>query len=243
MRRALLTTGNLGGSPLERPKNLGAITRACLGGFRLLSFFAARFSTLAVVLGCGSTPATAALPAPAPRAEPGPSFDRNWGRRELRSVPIVVSLPDASGWHAKASGTFTLLEHGGTKSSLALRITLAPRLVRPEQCEADARLARPTLPGGDPSGIVERRKIGAPAGFDVRLVVGVEPRGGGVHGYALAVGAATSRCYVAAYDTEAAGEQAAERVAERLAVVVSGVLETMRVPNAEARVQPLPGVE
>jgi hypothetical protein len=154
-----------------------------------------------------------------------------------------VSLPDASAWHATTSGTFTLLEHAATQSSLALRVTLAPRLVRPEQCEAEARLARPRLPGGDASSVVERRTIGAPAGFDVRLLVGVEPSPRGVHGYAFAVGAATSRCYVAAYETASDGEHAAEIVGERLAVVVSGVLETLRVPGAEGRVQLPPGVE
>jgi hypothetical protein len=158
-------------------------------------------------------------------------------------VPAIVRLPEASAWHASASGSFTLLEHRATESRLALRVWLAPRLVRPEACEADARLVRPSLPGGDASGVVEARTIGAPAGFDVHLVVGVEPRAGGVHGYALAIGAGTSRCYVAAYETQGSGERAAERVAERLAVVVSGVLETLRVPNAEVRVQPPPRVE
>lgn len=229
MRRGSLTTGNLEGT---RRASAPRVLRG-----------APRLSALLLVFGCGSTPPKVPAPPTAARGEAPPSFDRNWGTRELRSVPVVVRLPDASGWHAKSSGTFTVLEHPGTASRLALRLTLAPRLVRPAECEAGARLARPSLPGHEGSDVVERRTIGAPAGFDVRLLVGVEPRGRGVHGYALAVGAGTSRCYVAAYETEAAGEQAAERVAERLAVVVSGVLETIRVPNAEARVPPPPGVE
>jgi hypothetical protein len=171
------------------------------------------------------------------------AFDRTWGKRELSRLPAVVTLPDASAWHASTSGSFTVLEHRATHSRLALRVTLASRLVRPEQCEADARLARPSLPGADASGVVERRRLPAPSGFDVRLQVGVEPKRDGVYGYALAVGAATSRCYVAAYETESHGEHAAESVADRLAVVVSGVLETMRLSNAEERVPPPPGVE
>ena len=201
------------------------------------------FGLSSAIWGCGSAPARQPPRPAAAHADPAPVFDRDWGERDLSRVPAIVRLPDAGAWHASASGTFTLLEHHATQSRLALRVWLAPRLVRPEACEADARLVRPSLPGGDVSGVVEARRLEAPAGFDVRLVVGVEPRAGGVHGYALAIGAGTSRCYLAAYETESSGELAAERVAERLAVVVSGVLETLRVPNAAGRVPPPPRVE
>lgn len=194
--------------------------------------------------GCGATPRSGPVAPPAASPEPlDEPFAGSFGTRELSRVPAIVSLPDARAWHASTSGTFTLLEHGATHSRLTLRVTLAPRLVRPEQCLTEARLARPSLPGPDDGSSVEQRTIGAPAGFDVRLVVGVAPARGGVHGYALAFGAATSRCYVAVYETDADGEQAAKVVAERLAIVVSGVLETLRVPSAEGRVPPPPGVE
>jgi hypothetical protein len=194
--------------------------------------------------GCGATAPNSPPPPPRPaEAAIEATFAPGFGERELERVPAIVTLPDPRAWHASTSGTFTLLEHRGTDSRLALRVTLAPRLVRPEQCEAEARLARPSLPGSDANSVVEQRKLAAPAGFDVRLLVGVEPKGTGVHGYALAVGAATSRCYLAAYETESTGTRAAETVAERLAVVVSSVFETLRVPNAERRVQPPLGVE
>lgn len=192
----------------------------------------------ALLLGCGGAPATVAPPPPrAPNAAASSAggFDGGWGERYVARVPARLRLPDARAWHASASGTFTVLTHGPTGSVLALRVTLAPRRVRPSECEADARLARPSLPGDEQSGVVERRVLAAPAGFDVRLRVGVEPRAGEVHGYALAVGAATSRCYVAAFETDAAGASAAERVADRLAVVVTGTLERMRIPSAEQR--------
>ena len=227
-----LTMGKLGGDRPRTARRTAKVSFASGLGFALF----------VVIWGCGSTPPGQPT-TPAAPANPGSAFDRDWGERQLSRVPAVVRLPEASAWHASASGTFTLLEHRATESRLALRVWLAPRLVRPEACEADARLVRPSLPGGDASGVVEARRIDAPAGFDVRLVVGVEPRAGGVHGYALAIGAGTSRCYVAAYETESSGERAAERVAERLAVVVSGVLETLRVPNAEGRVPPPPRVE
>jgi len=178
----------------------------------------------------------------APAREPG--FDRDWGERSLARVPARVDLPDARAWHARASGSFTVLEHGPTRSTLVLRVSRAGRLVRPEQCEAEARLLRPTLPASDASSIVERRKLAAPPGFDTRVVVGVEPRAGGsVHGFALAVGAATGRCYVASFETESTGAGAPDTVADRLAVVVSGVLGTLHVSSADERVAPPVGVE
>jgi hypothetical protein len=214
--------------------------RGALG--RKSSLFAA-----ALLLGCGGE---AARPprAPEPLAAtvpPAPSeaFDRDWAERDLRSVPAIIRLPNARSWHASASGTFTLLEQRATHSTLALRVTLAPRLVTPAQCESEARLARPALPLVEPSAVVERRALSAPAGFDVRLVVGVTPAQNGVHGYALAIGAGTSRCYVAAFETESEGAAAAERVAERLAVVVSGTFETLRVPSAELYAPPPIGVK
>ncbi len=222
--------------------NLGGDS-AC-GAAKAAIFHASGIFGGVLVWGCGAT-APNSPPAP-PRPAEAPieaAFAPGFGERELERVPAIVTLPDPRAWHASASGTFTLLEHRATQSRLALRVTLAPRLVRPEQCEAEARLARPSLPGGDASSVVEQRKLTAPQGFDVRLVVGVEPKGTGVHGYALGVGAATSRCYVAAYETESSGAHAAETVAERLAVVVSSVFETLRVPNAERRVQPPLGVE
>lgn len=162
----------------------------------------------------------------------------------LARVPARVELPDARSWHAHASGSFTVLDHASTRSTLVLRVSRAARLVRPEQCEAEARLLRPSLPASDAASIVERRPLEAPPGFDTRLVVGVEPRAGGsVYGFALAVGAATGRCYVASFETESAGAGAPDAVADRLAVVVSGVLGTLHVSTAEERVPPPVGVK
>jgi hypothetical protein len=189
-------------------------------------------------------------PGPAPSAgaaglpEPAALFEGGWAERSLARVPARVSLPDARAWHAHPSGSFTELAHAPTHSTLALRIVNAARLVRPEQCEADARLARPTLPASDGVSVVERRALAAPQGFDTRLVVGVEPRAGGsVRGFALAIGAATGRCFVACFETESAGPHATDLVADRLAVVVSGVFETLRVPSADERVSPPMGVK
>jgi hypothetical protein len=202
-----------------------------------------------VLFGCtsaASPPAHAPPrdPLPVPKADVPSGFDGPFGERSLARVPARVSLPDARAWHARQSGSFTLLEHPPTHSTLALRVVNAARLVRPEQCEADARLARPSLPASDGTTIVERRALATPEGFDTRLAVGVEPgAAGSVRGFALAIGAATGRCYVACFETESAGPHAAEAVADRLAVMVSGVFETLRVPSAEERAAPPIGVK
>jgi hypothetical protein len=189
------------------------------------------------------SPRAATSSAPSSAAA-GEALDHDWGERTLTRIPVTLKLPDATAWHARASGSFTELSHAPSSSLLTFRIERASRLVRPEECEAAARLARPTLPLLDASSVVERRKLAAPPGFDTRLVVGVVPREGArVLGVALAIGAATGRCYVASYETESRGAGAPERVAERLAIIVSGVFETLRTPGAEARVPPPPGVK
>jgi hypothetical protein len=212
-----------------------------LGQSRGQEHFSARTGAVLVVLavGCGGVrPAPPAAHRPSvPPAARSMVLDGGWAERLIWRVPVEVTLPDAAAWRASPSGTFTLLEHPRSRSRLALRVANAPRLVRPEQCESDARLARPSLPRADPGDVVERRTLSAPLGFDVRLTVGAEPSGtSGVHGWALAVGAATGRCYVAAFETDADGARAAEDVADRLALVVSGVLDTVRIPTAEGRV-------
>jgi len=134
-----------------------------------------------------------------------------------------------------------VLSDRGTRSQIVLRVWRAERLARPSNCETEARLLRPELPRVDPSSVVDQRPIDAPRGYDVRLVVGVDALGTqGVHGYALAVGAAVNRCYVAAYETWADGPNAPERVAGRLAAMVPGVIETVELPAADDRnVSPL----
>ena len=215
---------------------------------RTLTMGNARAVLGALLTACSTPPAPAAPPASAPGPSAvtaaQPDFDHDWGIRTLAPVPARVELPDARSWHAHVSGSFTVLEHGPTRSTLVLRVSRAARLVRPEACEREARLVRPSLPASDASSIVERQSLEAPPGFDTRLVVGVEPRAGGsVHGFALAVGAATGRCYVASFETESAGAGAPGTVADRLAAVVSGVFGTLHVSVAEERVQPPVGVK
>lgn len=196
---------------------------------------------------CGShNPALAATDGEKPNVVPAPPAfeDTAWTAVELESIPARVTLPDARGWHAKRTGSFVALEHHASESALLLRVWRAPRLVKPAECEAEARLARPSLPAVDPALRIEERRLGAPAGFDVRLVVGVQPgSGGSVRGTALAIGAGIGRCYLALYETHAEGPHAAEQVATRLGALVEGTFESIELENAERRVPPPVGVK
>jgi len=196
------------------------------------------------LVGCGRAPEPKAATPPATSPNPrvvtttgdGEALPAVWGKVDLHAVPARITLPDPSTWSARRQGSFVVLVHPATRSEIALRVWRAERLARPSRCEAEARQIRPELPPVDPGGVVEQRVIDAPHGYDVRLVVGVDPMGArGVHGYALAVGAAVGRCYVAAYRTWADGPNAAERVAGRLALMVPGVIETVELPAADDR--------
>jgi hypothetical protein len=205
-----------------------------------------RLFMLVCALGCGR-PEPAVIPVAGPEASSpaGGDFDGvTWSSIELEAIPALITLPDASAWRAQRSGSFVLLSHGATQSTLVLRVWRAARLVRPSECEAEARLARPELPFAETQSRIEERRLEAPSGFDVRLVVAAQPGpGSSVRGSAVAVGAGVGRCYVAAFETFAEGARAMERVADRLGVVVPGVLETVRLEDATRRVPPPPGVK
>ncbi len=200
--------------------------------------FAAFFSA-ALGLGCSpareQAPAARTPPREGATARDGPSdaSPSAFDIVELPSVPVRLRLPSPARWHATREGSFTVLARRESNERLTLRVWRAARLVRPEECETEARRLRSTLPVADPSTVVDSRRIDAPAGYDVRLVVGVEPSAEGVHGYAVAVGAAVSRCYAGVYEIWAGGPGAVERVAEQLAVMVPAVIETLVVPKAD----------
>ena len=155
---------------------------------------------------------------------------------ELRAVPARVSLPDPGSWRASRAGSFIVLEQRASSSRIVLRVWNAARLVRPSECEAEARLLRPTLPRADPATLLDERRIQVPRDYDVHLRVGVEEAPNRlVHGFALAVGAAVGRCYLAVYETRADGPEAPELVADRLAIVVPAFIETVVIEGVEGR--------
>jgi hypothetical protein len=196
------------------------------------------FTLLALAtLACGA-PATDPPRAPAPVAAPSaPSGlpDADWGEVELPSVPAVITLPDHRYWRVRARGTFVELEHAGSGSRITLRLSRAPRLVRPRECEAEVRLSRPDLPRATPETELEHARVDYPRGFDAELSVGVEPHAHGARGHATLVAAATGRCLFVAFETVVSGPEAAAHVADRLTVVVDGILPRVRLPSVDAR--------
>jgi hypothetical protein len=216
--------------------------------FSVNSSLSHRFTFLLIGLcaglgACQASAGSTAAPVPVPESEaavtpeagaPRDIVSGEFRRIDLRAVPARVSLPAPSSWRASREGSFVVLEQRTTSSRIVLRVWKAARLVRPAECEAEARLLRPVLPRVDPVTLLDERSIAAPRGYDVRLVVAVEEdRRGGVRGLALAIGAAVGRCYLAAYETQAEGASAFERVADRLATIVPGFVETVDIAGAE----------
>jgi hypothetical protein len=157
---------------------------------------------------------------------------------ELATLPGTIALHDPGRWRATNDGSFTVLEHAPSRSTLTLRVWRSARLVRPEECEAEARLARPTLPRPDPDALVDERALEAPEGFAGSLAVGVEPVPSGTHGFVLGVGAAVGRCFVFAFDTTADGVDAATTVADRLRAAADRIAPSVMLRDVDERVRP-----
>lgn len=154
---------------------------------------------------------------------------------ELPSLPAIVTLPERAHWRMRARGTFVELEHSASGSRITLRAWRASRLVRPAECEAEVRLARPDLPRATPETELERARVEYPEGFDAELSVGVEPAEDGARGHATLVGTTPGRCLFVAFETVATGASAAIHVADRLTIAVEGILPRVRIPSVDAR--------
>ena len=191
-------------------------------------------------LSCGTPPEPATPPgtpeAPAPT---DPSPPPRLGVVELSSLPGAVTLYDPARWRSGSGGSFATLEHPPSRSTLALRVWRAARVVRPAECEAEARILRPQLPRVDPESIVDSRRIEAPHEFLGTLVVGVEPvPGGSTRGFALAVSSTVGRCFVFCFETVADGADAALVVAGRLHEAVDRILPSVELHGVEERIHP-----
>jgi hypothetical protein len=196
------------------------------------------FTLLALASLACSAPATAPPRAPAPVAAPSAPSGlpvTDWGEVALPSVPAVVTLPDHRYWRARERGTFVELEHAASGSRITLRLSLAPRLVRPRECEAEVRLSRPDLPRATPETELEHVRVDYPRGFDAELSVGVEPDAHGARGHATLVAAATGRCLFVVFESVVSGPEAAAHVADRLTVAVDDILPRVRLPSVDAR--------
>jgi hypothetical protein len=184
-----------------------------------------------------------ATPSPAPKAPPKKSEAApdtpSFALVELPKLPGAIALDDASRWRETNGGSFTVLEHAASRSRLSVRLSRAARLVRPEECEAEARLARPSLPRIDPEAVIDAQPLAAPEGFtgSVRVGVDVGPSGS-THGFVLAVGAAVGRCFVLAFETSADGANSARIVGDRLRAATDTVVPSVELRSIDERVHP-----
>jgi hypothetical protein len=200
---------------------------------------------LALMSACNGK-SSAGPPAQSARAEHARSAeelafrDSEWGAIESRRFSVALSLPERSRWSVDdRTERWLVAVHHSTQSKLRVRTWLAPRLVRPAECAAEARLWSGDIPELSDSA-VERRELGAPSGFRTELTVGVRPaKAGQLEGYAVAFGATVGRCYGAIFTTMAGGEAKADVIGRRLAIVVDGVLARVETVAIDQRAEPL----
>jgi hypothetical protein len=154
--------------------------------------------------------------------------------REL-DFPIELELPSKQSWQIMDGPNWLVLRHTQTSSELAVRTWRAERLVRRSDCEAQARLARVSIPIVHDEALIEQRPIAAPSDFDTQLAVGVEPTVHGLLGYAIAIGASVGRCYAAVFTTNVSGLGAEQEIAARLGIAVDRILNSVRLRSVDER--------
>jgi hypothetical protein len=191
-----------------------------------------------------------AAQAPPPRAEPpqaaaghleaSPSFsERGWGPIVSARFFVAFPLPDRDQWRVDdASGRWLAAAHLPTKSMLWVRAWREGSVVNHRACEAVARGYRPDLFGRDESVLVDRRPLGAPAGFDTEVGFTVSRAKGALGAVAAAVGARVRQCIVMVYATRAEGPDAESVVADRLAFIVDRVFARADSRTIDDRVTP-----
>jgi hypothetical protein len=203
--------------------------------------------------GCAGQSATPSAPAPpaassnrAPAEARSPELraqlrDDHWERVRLARHALTLELPDASGWREGDSGEWARLEHARSHSRLELNLTRAERLVRPEDCEARARLAHPELPRPAEGEALDRQRLDAPRGFLTYVTLSVNEAGNSlIEGHVTAFGAAVGRCFAFHFVTRVAGAGGESEVARRLGVVVERALPSLTLSAVDDRVSPEP---
>jgi hypothetical protein len=193
-----------------------------------------------------ATPPTVQRSEPPTRSEPpvDPAVvalrDSGWGKLELARIALELSVPEAQSWREVAGKHWVELEHAPSHSRLELTVKRAARLVRPEECEAEARLEHPDLPRVEAESAIERRSLTLPGDLRGELSVSLEDVGDTLVGHATLFGASVGRCVAMHFVTRVRGAGRDHEVARRLRLVVDGVLPTLSVRTADARIQPQP---
>lgn len=203
----------------------------------------------AALAGCGSgsqAPLPPPTSAPAPSAAPPPAGSgaelpsTGWGSARSARQSVELSLPDRDGWHVDDAATaWFSARHPVTRSELLLRTWRAARTVKRDECEAQARLWRPSIPPAPEESVIERRMVAAPEGWSTELVVGVgpAPTPGELQGFALAFGVTVGRCYALLYTTLDSGRGAEVTIARRLGVIADEVVPSVRFLSIDDRVR------
>lgn len=203
----------------------------------LSRLFSIVFGISLAASGCAAAPAASAPPRPSPPAtasSEGPSAGVGRVRSRSLAFPVELLLPAKDEWQL-SERSWLVATHAATHSELALRTWRADRLVKRDECLAQARLARATLPVVREEAVLERRAFASPKGLDSELVVGVEPTEQGVSGYALVIGSSVGLCYAAAYVTQASGARAEQEIATRLGIAADRVLQSVRIRAVDER--------
>jgi hypothetical protein len=198
---------------------------------------------LAAAVGCAAASSApepvrkARARSPAQQMLPSELTDAGWVSVESRRQSLVLALPMREAWRIDdAREPWFLARHAATGSELRLRTWPAPRQVRADECQAQARLWRPSIPPIRDEAVVTR-KLSAPEAFAGEIIVGVEPGGDGLEGHVLAFGATVGRCYAAIFTTRASGPGSEDTLGRRLVLIVEAVLPRVRLLGVEDRVK------
>jgi hypothetical protein len=167
------------------------------------------------------------------------------GTLEAQGQGLELLLPNPEGWRVDPTERFSwVVHHRRSESALVVRVWRTDAIVRPEDCERQARTWRPDLPRLDAAEIVQSSRPRLAGDYDGRLTVGVRssaraPTEVRLSGYALAFGSAARSCLLLAFSTFAEGPSARRSIADRLALIVStaffrarrlGIERGVRVP-------------
>ncbi len=188
-------------------------------------------------------PRYSAEPPPPPLPPATPELEaKDWGEARSARYSLVVLLPERASWQIddEHESWFTA-RHGASQSELALRTWRGSRVGKREECEAQVRLWRPTLPDPErePETVMESRPIPVPEGYDTMLTLGARRTKGTdeIEGFAIAIGHDVGSCFAGVYRTLARGSGAEDAVAARLALIADGSLSRVRRLGVEDRVR------
>ena len=223
--------------------SMQAVNRRC--GALLLSSV-----VLGANAGCGAPtpPATTAPPraaeTPASASAPPSATlfpDSGFQRFALARFSLTFELPDGATWRKAPGPGWARFLHAQSGSRLELNLTRAERLVRPEDCEARARLEHPELPQPARDEALDRQRLAVPRGFLTDATLSVSDAAPGtLEGHLIAFGATVSRCFALHFVTPVSGAQAEREVARRLGLVMDRVLPSLALREIDDRVRPTP---